>query len=67
MGNLWYPLALLMDGEMVYMLWMGDDWAKDLVLVDDGRVITFHNAKSAQEFATGAGLQLAPGGADSPP
>jgi len=39
---------------------MGDDWAKDLVLVDDGRVVTFRDAMSARKFALAASLRLAP-------
>jgi hypothetical protein len=60
MANLWYPAALLIDGETVYFLWMGDDWAKDLVLVSDDRVVLFPDVKSAREFATHQRLPFAP-------
>jgi len=60
MANLWYPAALHIDGQTVYFLWMGDDWAKDLVLVNDGRVVIFPDVAAAQDFATHSQLPLAP-------
>jgi hypothetical protein len=59
-SDLWYPLALRLDGGTVFLLWTSDEGVNDHVSVTEGRVVSFVDADAARQFALEQGLPLAP-------
>jgi len=60
MSETWCPLALKVGGRTLFLLWVSDDWARNRVLPDAGRVVSFSDEQSAREYALAENLTPAP-------